>query len=93
MKIKQVEHSPLPNIYSVKTTRLIFTNQELDSLERARKILEQAEDMVTEHLIKNEGYQSNFSLSDIDFNLADCFAGQYYLGDLLEASYPNGLKI
>jgi len=93
MEIKTVEHSPFPQIKSIKSTRLIFNKSERKCLARAHQILEKAENMVLDY-VKNEwDWPDNFTLSDIDFDLAEYFHGQYHIHDLLTDSFQEGLNV
>ena len=92
MKIKTIEHSPLPQFKSVKTTRLILNKQEWNTLVKAQKIVIQAEDMIFEYLkyLIPEKANNTFSLSDIDFDLSDNIRTLKYF---IEEHGKDGIKI
>ena len=93
MKLKRIEHSPLPKLHPIQSTRLVLSKSELETLKKAAAILRQAESMIEHYLKKAEGHPSNFGLSDIDFDLAS-LVYPYQIEEFLENYQPGaGLRI
>ena len=97
MKIREHELSPFPGLLSTTQTRLTFTAAELKTLERAAKILEQADRKATHYYMDDvaevcgsQGQISNPSLSDLNMDMALMFCTGY-LRDILE--HKSGLNL
>lgn len=96
MQIKTIEHSPFPKLESIKTTNLVLTQAERKALVKAVEILDRAEDMVFNHLweIYNPDQdKGTFGLSDLDNGLSNYFTSRYYVEELLEDSWKDGLRL